>query len=377
MGYIYGLDISKHNGTLDFNAIKNAGNDFVIIRCGYGSASSQKDTRFEEYYKQAKAVGLHVGAYLYGYALNTSGALEEAKMCCEWLKGKQFEMPIYYDMEDADGYKKKHGMPSNSTLSAICETFCDYMEKQGYYVGIYASESWLKNQLTKVVSKNKYDLWCANWGTNDGTLQNKKTSYRMHQFTSEYKLNSKRFDRNVVYDYDYPKVIMDKGLNGFTSVAKPTEPNKPSSPSGNTLDLAYEVMIGNYGSGDQRKQSLGTRYEEVQGFINHIASASVDTLVSQTKAGKYGNGNVRKVVLGDRYNEVQNKINSSAKTIKEGSKIRIKEDAKDVNTRTAFASFVYKNTYYVQNIESDYVVFGPKKTGVATGKVKKTDVIIQ
>ena len=56
----YGLDLSEHNGGLDFQAIKNACNDFVILRCGYGSASSQKDKRFEEYYRQAKAVGLHV-----------------------------------------------------------------------------------------------------------------------------------------------------------------------------------------------------------------------------------------------------------------------------------------------------------------------------
>ena len=72
----YGLDLSVHNGNLDFNAIKAAGNDFVILRAGYGSAISQKDTRFEEYYKKAREAGLKIGAYWYSYALNTAQAVD-------------------------------------------------------------------------------------------------------------------------------------------------------------------------------------------------------------------------------------------------------------------------------------------------------------
>ena len=71
-------------------------------------------------------------------------------------------------------------------------------------------------------------------------------------------------------------------------------------------------MQGKYGNGDARKAALGTRYNEVQNFINHISSASVDTLVSEVKAGKYGNGDTRKTVLGSRYTDVQYKINQQA-----------------------------------------------------------------
>ena len=308
----YGLDLSTHNGGLDFQAIKNAGNGFVILRCGYGSVSSQKDTRFEEYYKQAKAVGLHVGAYLYGYALDTTGALAEAKQCCEWLKGKQFDMPIYYDMEDADGYKRKHGMPSNATLSAICETFCDYMEKQGYYVGIYASESWLKNQLKSVVSKNKYDLWCANWGTNNENLQSDKSNtYRLHQFTSAYKLNGRRFDRNVLY-YDYPTLLKERGFNGYKSgtVAEPT--NKTVE------ELANEVIKGLWGNGAERVTKLtqaGYDATAVQNKVNEklgVKSKSIDKLAKEVIQGKWGNGQDRKKRLtqaGYDYYAVQKRVN--------------------------------------------------------------------
>ena len=100
----YGLDLSKHNGTIDFDEIKK-NNSFVILRAGYGT--STKDPKFEEYYKQAKAAGLKVGAYWYSYALNVNDAKTEAKKCLEVIKGKQFEYPIYIDMEDADGYKKE------------------------------------------------------------------------------------------------------------------------------------------------------------------------------------------------------------------------------------------------------------------------------
>lgn len=308
----YGLDLSTHNGGLDFQAIKNAGNEFVILRCGYGWGSSQKDTRFEEYYRQAKAVGLHVGAYLYGYALDTAGALEEAKMCCKWIKGKQFDMPIYYDMEDADGYKRKHGMPSNATLSSICETFCDYMEKQGYYVGIYASESWLKNQLKSVVSKNKYDLWCANWGTNNGTLQSDKSkTYRLHQFTSMYRLNGKRFDRNVLY-YDYPTLLKERGFNGYTG-GTVTEPTKKT-----IEELANEVIKGLWGNGQDRKKRLtqaGYDYNAVQKRVNEklgVKSKSIDTLAKEVIQGKWGNGQDRKNRLtqaGYDYYAVQKRVN--------------------------------------------------------------------
>ena len=100
---------------------------------------------------------------------------------------------------------------------------------------------------------------------------------------------------------------------GKGNTTRPAETPKPTvnTPGGSTLDLVVGVMQGKYGDGDNRKNALGTRYTEVQSFIDHIYSASVDTLVNEVKAGKYGNGDTRKVVLGSRYTEVQNKINAA------------------------------------------------------------------
>lgn len=307
----YGLDLSVHNGTVDFNAIKNAGHTFVILRAGYGSSISQKDKNFETYYKAAKAAGLKVGVYWYSYALTAAQGTDEAKICLEAIKGKTFEYPVFIDMEDADQYKKKHGMPTNAVLCSICENFCKYLEGQGYYVGVYASESWFTNQLKNM--SRSYDLWVANWGTNNGTLQaNKSASYRLHQYTSMYTLNGKRFDKNISY-YDYETVIKEAGLNGL-SKSTSNNPSVNTTPSGTTLELVVAVMQGKYGNGDERKAALGSKYDAVQNMINHIATASAATLATEVLAGTYGNDDVRKIALGNRYDEVQAIVNKSVAT---------------------------------------------------------------
>lgn len=225
---MYGLDLSKHNGTVDFNAIKNNGNDFVILRCGYG-VNGVKDPKFEEYYRLAKAAGLKVGAYYYSYALNVTGAKAEANNCLSYISGKQFEMPVYIDMEDADRYKSKNGMPLNSTLNEICNEFCSILESNGYYAGVYASKSWFDNKLTSI---GNYTKWIARYGTNNGTKQFDYPSYGMYQFTSAYKINGEVFDRNYCY-VDFTSAIKNNGLNGYGSIDVPHE------------TVSYETWKGN------------------------------------------------------------------------------------------------------------------------------------
>ena len=95
-----GIDVSKHNGSIDFNAVKASGVEFVIIRAGYGMYDNQKDPKFEENYAKAKAAGLHVGTYWYSYAKSVKEAEIEAEVCLRVIGGKQFDFPIYFDIED-------------------------------------------------------------------------------------------------------------------------------------------------------------------------------------------------------------------------------------------------------------------------------------
>ena len=97
------IDVSKHNGTIDFKAVKSSEIYGVIIRAGYGRSVSQKDPTFEKYYKDAKEAGLMVGTYWYSYAESPAEAEIEAVAFCKAIEGKSFELPVYYDIEE-----KKH-----------------------------------------------------------------------------------------------------------------------------------------------------------------------------------------------------------------------------------------------------------------------------
>lgn len=253
----FGLDLSKHNGDLNFTAIKNTANNFVILRAGYGNSVSQKDTKFEEYYKSAKTAGLKVGAYWYSYALTPSEAIIEAKCFYEVIKGKQFEYPVYFDIENRDHHKGA----SNAELVKMCQNFCDFMESKGYLAGVYANTDWFTNYISGL-PKGKYNEWEANYGLNDGTLQDVKLvrNPRIHQFTSNYELNNKKFDRNVSY-FDFETVIKERGLNGFSK-------NRLGKLTDN--QVANEIIqgVGEWRNGDERKKKLGLRYTAIQNIVN-------------------------------------------------------------------------------------------------------------
>ena len=141
-----GVDLSEHQGTVNFDKLKASGIDFVLLRAGYGSANrypEQYDARFEEYYKKAKAAGLGVGAYWYSYAENADMAADEAASFIKALRGKQFDYPVYIDMEE-DGIARKLGKTKYSDIAAkILST----VESNGYWVGIYASLYYLSDRL--------------------------------------------------------------------------------------------------------------------------------------------------------------------------------------------------------------------------------------
>jgi GH25 family lysozyme M1 (1,4-beta-N-acetylmuramidase) len=116
----------------------------------------------------AKAAGLKVGVYHYSYALSVSDALREAKFVCGLIKGKQLDMPVWFDMEDADGYKSKNGVniySDKNLINEMCSAFVKYMKSQSIKCGIYAS----KSVLTSVINRPEFNcyFWNAQWGSTD------------------------------------------------------------------------------------------------------------------------------------------------------------------------------------------------------------------
>ena len=199
-----GIDVSVHNGNIDFNKVKADGKSFVMIRAGYGRYLKQKDQCFEQNYSRAKAAGLHIGAYWYSYAKSASEAQEEARIFLQVIAGKSFDFPLAFDIED----QSQVGL-STATKSAITEAFCSAIEKAGYYCMLYSYESFLSDQINANTRK-KYDVWCAN------ISRTPSITYGMHQYSFTGKVYG--VPGNVDLDRttkDYPTIIKNAGLNGF------------------------------------------------------------------------------------------------------------------------------------------------------------------
>lgn len=211
-----GMDISKHNGDVDFNLIKKAGVSFVILRAGYGKSASQKDSKFEVNYKKAKEAGLDVGAYWYSYAESTAEVEQEAEACLSVISGKKFEYPIYFDLEEARQFKIGSIFCTN-----IVNLFCDMLENNGYFAGLYMSRSPMTTYISPETRK-KYALWVAQYSSKCTYPD----AYGMWQFTP----NGLLMGHNVWFDLndcfvDYPSIMKSRGLNGYEK-PKPTAENK-------------------------------------------------------------------------------------------------------------------------------------------------------
>ena len=182
------VDVSRWNNTVDYKALKKKGITGVIIQCGYGMVSSQKDPYFESNYKKARANKMLLGVYHYSYAKSVAEAKEEAKVCLGWLNGRSLDMPIYIDMEEENlTYLGK------STLTKIAKEFCKTIEKAGYKAGVYANANWFKNYLNYSSLKKNYSIWLAQYSST------KDYDCDIWQYTSKYIVNGNTFDCNICY----------------------------------------------------------------------------------------------------------------------------------------------------------------------------------
>ena len=150
--YMQGCDVSTWD---DYNDWATASQyvHFTIIRAGYGIGHI--DDQYETNYANAKANGVKVGAYWYSYASSTSDAVQEAYSIINVLQGKQFEWPIYYDIEEQSIFDA-------GIASDISRAFCDVLEANKYYCGIYSSTNAFDNYFDDDV-KTRYTIWLAHW----------------------------------------------------------------------------------------------------------------------------------------------------------------------------------------------------------------------
>jgi GH25 family lysozyme M1 (1,4-beta-N-acetylmuramidase) len=186
----YGIDVSENNGRVDWNAVAQAGQKFAIVRSSYGRYA--KDEDFLRNVDGAHDAGLQCGAYHYSYALTPEQARQEAQNCKQVIDdaGVLLELPVFFDMEDADGYKRNHGFDfSPENVTAICRAFLN--EIRPLDCGVYASLSWLENCI------DWQGLGCAVWNAQWGREDDIK-GY-MWQYTDELIIGGKAFDGDLLY----------------------------------------------------------------------------------------------------------------------------------------------------------------------------------
>lgn len=295
------IDISNWQAGLNVaSVVKNGGLGAVIVKATEGVGFVDKSC--DGFVQQCISNGIRFG--FYHFARNNDAAAE-----AEFFR------------KNTTGYEGK-GIPvldweDGQSIAWVNKFVERYHELTGVWPWVYGN-AWRFNQGTVNTNCGR---WVAGYPSNGITDinygLNNDCAYKVNnglvcawQFSSSVRISgySGNLDGDVFYG---DATAWDKYAGG--SPASGGSGGATTTPSGSVLSLAVGVMQGKYGNGTARKQALGSRYDEVQDFINHISTASAQTLAQEVLAGKYGNGDTRKTVLGSRYNEVQAIVNQGGK----------------------------------------------------------------
>ena len=196
-----GIDVSEHQGRIDWNAVKASGIDFAILRVGFGAPSwgGRVDYQFNRNISECERLGIPYGVYIYSYAFDNQQAADEASMVINCLSGHNPRLPVYYDLEDnsiiANG--RQTGIASRA------QVFCNRISAAGYEPGIYANLNWFNNILTDSVFKSSsWDHWIAQY--------NSQCDYTGNYSFWQYKSNGKipGINGNVDMNYAYVDVSL-------------------------------------------------------------------------------------------------------------------------------------------------------------------------
>lgn len=330
-----GIDISAWQGSnVDFNKLKADGIEFVILRAGFGTSASQKDSQFENNYRKAKAAGMPIGAYWYSYAYSVEDAKKEAKAFQAVLAGKQLEYPVYYDVEDPTQVSL-----GKTTLTNMVLEFGKSMEIAKYWAGFYSNLNWMRNYLDYNVLK-RFTFWLAQWAPQP-TFEG---DFAMWQYSSTGRTSGTpgNTDMDIVY-IDFPKYIKEGGLNGF-SKSTPAEPvtttTTTTTTTTSTNEIVYTVVRGD------TLFDIATKYGTTsQKLAEYNGIADPDVIYVGQKIKIPANTSTTTTT------------STSSNAIVVGNKVRVKKGAPDYNGGQ-LAPYVYDTVYDVLEVNGDRVVIG-------------------
>ncbi|MDO4500317.1 MAG: glycoside hydrolase family 25 protein [Erysipelotrichaceae bacterium] len=162
----FGIDVSEHNGDIDFKKVKEEGVEFVFIRIGwrgYSEGRLYEDNRFEEFYKAAKENGLDVGVYFFSQAINEKEALEEADFVLKTLNKRKLDLPVVYDFETIDYDEARSDNLSNEERTANAKAFLERVSTR-YEAMLYGNHSMFRD-LLYMEELMDYPLWYAQYNS--------------------------------------------------------------------------------------------------------------------------------------------------------------------------------------------------------------------
>lgn len=238
MDVIYNaIDVSKHQGKINWEAVKNAGVTHAMLRAGYGRYKNQVDPQFERNSAEGERLGIQYGVYWYSYASTPAEARQEARCCLAAIQGKHLCLPVAYDIE----YEPCILRLTNAQRTALVEAFLGEVQDAGYYGILYASTDFIRNRLDWQALAC-FDCWPAQYGS----ACTCPLPHGMWQYSSANALGVPGFgshlDCNKVYK-DYEQIMIQAGLQGH----KTAEPDADTKP--NALPL-QKLTIGPVSSGD-------------------------------------------------------------------------------------------------------------------------------
>ncbi len=221
-----GIDVSKWNEEIDWEAVKNEGIEFAIIRCGYRGASSGAlviDPRYEENIKGAIEAGIPVGVYFFTQALDEVEAVEEASMVIRLIEDYDVDYPVFLDSESAGGSGRADGLDSEER-TRVHRAFLQTIEAAGYETGVYASRNWLNDRID-MTKLSDYKVWLAEYAE----APTYDEYYHMWQYTSKGTVDgiSTNVDLNLCYMNIDTSINHSKNAAGYSGVVNGDSGNVP------------------------------------------------------------------------------------------------------------------------------------------------------
>lgn len=342
----FGIDISKWQGNFDFKKAIKEGVTFAILKGGGGDDGLYTDAKFEKNYAEAKKNNIPVGTYWFSKALSREDAEKEADYFYRnVLRKKQFELPIFIDVEHKDMLAL-----GKDALTEIVKVWCEKIETLGYWVGIY-STVYAFSAYMNDNELERYTHWVAQWA--EECTYKKPEVMGIWQFGGETNLIRKNTVADVVCDQnymyrDFPTLIKERGLNGFDL----DEPLVTIPKSVETL--AKEVIDGKWGNGNERKillENAGYDYEDVQSLVNLIIDGMQNAALSTKPTAS---------------TPTPEKTDN---TVKAGDLVRLSNEGTVYGTNKRFATFVYTSLLYVRELKDNRAVISIVAEGPVTGAV--------